>query len=96
MNKNLTKSQLISIAAKDAGLTRSKTEEVLESILESIKENLVMGKKVNLIGFGSFSTIDKKERKGVNPQTGKGMMIPARTTAKFRAGKLLSNTLKTV
>ncbi|MCP3952446.1 MAG: HU family DNA-binding protein, partial [Desulfobacterales bacterium] len=47
--------------------------------------------KVTLIGFGTFSTSERAERQGKNPQTGKAMTIPAKTVIKFKAGKALGD-----
>jgi DNA-binding protein HU-beta len=64
----------------------------VDLILEKIKERLVRGEKVLLSGFGCFTVMQRKDKKGVNPQTGEAMLIPGRNSIKFK----LSKNLKTV
>ena len=66
------------------------TEEVLESFVKVVSEELSNGGKVQLVGFGTFEVSERSEREGRNPQTGETMIVPASKTAKFKAG----NTLK--
>jgi DNA-binding protein HU-beta len=57
--------------------------------MDSIGATLKKGGKVSVIGFGSFSVIQRKARKGRNPQTGKEIKIPAKKAVKFSAGSEL-------
>ena len=50
-------------------------------------------KKLNLVGFGTFSVSDRKERTGRNPQTGEEILIPARKVPVFRPGKELKSSV---
>ncbi len=60
---------------------------MLEAFLESVKVGIANDGKVQLVGFGTFSVAERKARKGVNPQTGKSIDIPASKTVKFKASK---------
>jgi len=66
----------------------------LNAITESITDALSNGGKVTLVGFGTFQVIEKKSRKGRNPQTGEELQIPAKKVPKFRAGKGLREKVK--
>jgi len=45
--------------------------------------------RVSLVGFGTFQVVERKARRGVNPQTREGIQIPAKMIPKFKAGKSL-------
>lgn len=89
----MNKADLIAQVSAKVDLTKSKTNDVLETLLETIKEELVNGGKVTLIGFGTFQTADRKERRGRNPKNGAEILIPAKTVAKFKPGTALQNSV---
>ena len=90
----MTKAELGARMAQDAGLTKRQAEKVLEVFLESIQTALSRGESVTVVGFGRFSVLARAGRKGRNPRTGQDIMIPARRTAKFSAGKGLREAVK--
>ena len=65
----------------------SNAQRALEAFLESVKVGIANDGKVQLVGFGTFSVAERKARKGVNPQTGKSIDIPASKTVKFKVSK---------
>jgi DNA-binding protein HU-beta len=89
----MNKSDLVNAIASNADLTKAQAKTVLESITGTIKDELSKKGEVQLVGFGKFSTVDRKERKGRNPQTGEALMIPAKTVVKFKPGKNLADTV---
>ena len=68
-------------------ISQKKADEMLSTIFESIMKTVSKGEKVTLVGFGTFSSRKRKERKGRNPKTGEAIQIPASTVPKFSAGK---------
>lgn len=70
-------------------MTKKDASKSVEAVLEAIAGALREGEKVQLIGFGNFEVKDKPERKGRNPRTGEEMIIPARKSVSFKAGKQL-------
>jgi len=90
----MNKAELISAIAADAGVSKSVASKVLDSVINNVTESLKKGKKVTLVGFGTFSVTKRKARTGRNPQTGKEIKIPARKVAKFRAGAKLAEAVK--
>ena len=78
----MNKSELVKAIAKKAEVTNAAAQAVLEAFVEAVKGSLKKGDKVQLIGFGSFSTVKREARKGVNPQTKKPIKIGYEGTGK--------------
>lgn len=87
----MKKAELVAQMANDAGITKAQAEKALASFLSATETTLKAGDKLTLIGFGTFSTVTRKARKGRNPQTGAEIKIAARTSAKFSPGKNLKD-----
>ncbi len=85
----MNKSELIDAIAAGAGLTKAQSKAALEATLEAIKNAMVDGDKVSLIGFGTFEAKEVAARTGRNPATGKTITIPASKKPAFKAGKEL-------
>ncbi|HZY79675.1 MAG TPA: HU family DNA-binding protein [Cyclobacteriaceae bacterium] len=89
----MTKAELISKIAEDAGVTKATAGVALESFLEGVTKTLKSGDKLTLVGFGTFSVSKRAARKGRNPFTGEEIKIKAKKVAKFKASKELSGKL---
>ena len=90
----MTKAELIEAMAKDAGISKVKASEALNSLITGITQELKKKDgKVTLVGFGTFSTAKRKARTGRNPQTGKPIKIAAKTVVKFSVGKKLKEAV---
>ncbi len=88
MNKNdLSKA----VHDTHGGMSFADALKVVDLILDIIKERLVRGEKVVISGFGCFRTVTRKDRKGVNPQTGESITIPGRKAVTFRPSKYLKS-----
>ena len=90
----MNKEELIGKISKDAKITKVAAKAALDSTISSIQGSLKKGKPVKLVRFGTFSVSKRKARVGRNPQTGEKINIPAKKVAKFKAGKVLSDTVK--
>ncbi len=90
----MNKEQLINKIVDETGISKARVKQCLELFLNTIIKALKKGKKVSLVGFGSFQVTKRKGRKGVNPRTGKEMKIPDTKVAKFKAGKRLKEQVK--
>ncbi len=90
----MNKSELISVVAEKADLTKKDTEKVVSAVFESIEESLSKGEKVQVIGFGTFDVRARKEREGRNPATGETIQIPAVKVPVFKAGKALKDSVR--
>jgi len=85
----LTKSNLIDAISQQNELTKKKSTETVETILELIKSTLEAGEDVLISGFGKFCVKDKRERRGRNPATGKDMILAPRRVVAFRCSGML-------
>jgi nucleoid DNA-binding protein len=90
----MTKSELIDKIASGVGLNKADATKALDTTLNSIRASLKKGQKVTLVGFGTFSVVKRKSRKGRNPRTGDVINIPAAKTPKFTAGKALKDSVR--
>ncbi len=90
----MNKGDLVEAIAMGAGLSKSQAEKALNTTIDSISGTLAKGNSVSLIGFGTFSVSHRGARKGKNPRTGESIKIAARKVAKFKAGKGLSDIVK--
>lgn len=90
----MTKAELVDKIAKDACVTKRAAETALASVTSGIRDSLKKGKKVTLVGFGTFSVARRAARNGRNPQTGDIIKIKAAKTPRFRAGKALKDAVR--
>jgi len=93
MEGKMNKNDLINEIAKSAGITKKEAEAALNAMLENITKALKNEESTTLVGFGSFSVSKRAAREGVNPQTKEKIKIPAKSVAKFKAGKTLNSVL---
>jgi integration host factor subunit alpha len=85
----LTKIQIVESIHNQIGFTQKGSSEIVETLLEIIKNTLESGEDVLISGFGKFCVKEKKERKGRNPATGDAMMLAPRKIVTFKcSGKL--------
>jgi DNA-binding protein HU-beta len=87
----MTKAELVAKIADDAKLTKVQAEKALGSFIAATTAALKAGDKVTLVGFGTFSAVNRAARMGRNPQTGKPLKIAAKTSGKFSPGKALKD-----
>lgn len=87
---NLTKKDIVTTISKETGLVQSQVFEVLQMTLDQITDALASGRDVELRNFGVFEVRLTKSRIGRNPhKPEKDVVIPARATVKFKAGKIM-------
>ena len=89
----MNKTELIAIAAENAGLTKKDTERVLNAAIDAISLALIRGEKVQISGFGTFETKDREARVGRNPHTKEAIEIPATRVPSFKACKALKDNI---
>jgi DNA-binding protein HU-beta len=77
------------VAALGEKITRSKAEQAVETVFESLKNALGRGKRIELRRFGVFSVRPRKTGIGRNPRTGEEVSIPPGKAVRFKPGKEL-------
>ena len=85
----LTKAMIVDTIHDQLGYPKNKSAEMLEMLLELIKDNLQKGEDVLVSGFGKFCVKEKNERRGRNPATGTDMTLDKRRVVTFRCSHLL-------
>ena len=89
----MSKTELISVAAENAGITKKDAERVLNAAIDAITAALVKGEKVQISGFGAFETKTREARIGRNPHTKEAIDIPATRVPTFKASKALKDNV---
>ena len=90
----MNKDELVKEIASKTKLSQKVSAEVLSATLEIIQKSVSKGKKVTLVGFGSWEARKRAARIGRNPQTGKELKIAAKTVPAFTAGKKFKELVK--
>ena len=80
------KADLVNAMAEKAGMTKVQAKNALDAMMDTTVETLKKGEKVVLLGFGTFSVVERPARKGRNPRTGEEIKIKASKSVKFKAG----------
>ena len=84
----MIRSELLQALAKEnPGLRAEEIERVVDTFFEEIAGSLAEGGRVELRGFGTFSTRQRDARKGRNPRTGESVSVPQKSVPYFKAGK---------
>ena len=89
----MNKTELVEKIAAAAGLSKVDSKKALEATIAAIKDALVAGDKVALVGFGTFSVSERPAREGINPATKEKIKIAAKKVAKFKPGAELADAL---
>ena len=87
----LTKADLIGEVERITELKRTESETVVETIFDSIISALQKGEKIEIRGFGSFRTRQRRGRVGRNPKTGEKVEVPAKKIPFFKPSKELKD-----
>ncbi len=89
----LTKEKLIISLETRLGMGRQESRQVVERLLKIMKDTLSRGEDLLISGFGKFSVRQKKARRGINPQTKKGLILSARKVVMFKPSGVLRRRL---
>ncbi|MEW5928250.1 MAG: HU family DNA-binding protein [Gemmatimonadota bacterium] len=93
----MNKSEIVQQLASRANISRADAQRAVDALFAVdtgiISQALKSGDKVQITGFGSFETKKREARKGRNPRTGKEIDIAASTSAAFRPGKGLKDSI---
>ena len=89
----MNKTELIDSIAAGAGISKADAKKALDATTNALKEALVAGDKIQLVGFGTFSVSERPAREGINPATKEKIQIAAKKVAKFKAGAELADAI---
>lgn len=90
----MTKKQLVNQLARKTGITKKQSELVINTLADTIIDEVKKGHKVSVTGFGTFERSTRVARVGINPQTGKKIKIGSMPVPRFRAGTRFKNSLR--
>jgi len=90
----MQKTDFIARVAEGSGVSKKTARQVIETALDMIANCLAQDEKVVLSGFGTFEMRQRRERRGVNPQTRQTMTIAASTSPGFSASNNLKDTVR--
>lgn len=89
----MNKTELVAAIAERANLSKKDSEAALKAFTEVVRDVLVAGDKIQLVGFGNFEVSERAAREGRNPSTGETIAIAASKTPKFKPGKALKDAV---
>ena len=90
----MNKADLVNLVAARTELTKTDVSLVVDAAIDTIIDSVVEGKKVSILGFGSFEPRDRSARQGLNPKTGEKIKIPAKRVPAFTAGKMFKDRVQ--
>ena len=91
--QTITKAQVVERVRHVTGLGWNESGDILEAVLDAMKETLEAGENIKISGFGSFVVRSKAPRRGRNPQTTAAIVIPKRRVLTFKPSQVLRQSL---
>ena len=89
----MTKPELIDELASKTDVSKKDCTNVIDAFQDIVKETLIKGDKLQLVGFGTFEVAERAERKGRNPKTGEEILIPSTKSPKFKPSRTLKEAV---
>jgi integration host factor subunit alpha len=89
----LTKADIVESVNNELGYPKNRCSELVETLLDIIKESLERGEDVLISGFGKFCLKEKKQRRGRNPATGDDLLLGERKVVTFKCSHLLRDKI---
>ncbi len=87
----MTKADIVEDIALKTGLTKKEVGETVDLFLDKVGDLLVLGKHLEIRGFGTFKVKERKARMARNPRTGDAVPVPARKVPVFKVSKMLKD-----
>jgi len=89
----MNKQDLIDAIVTQTGISKVQATDVLDALVDVIRDAVAKGDTVQLVGFGSFGSGQRAARTGRNPNTGAPIEIAAAKTVRFMAGKAFKDAV---
>ncbi len=90
---DLRKQELVREVARRTDLPTRQVRQIVDTLLDSIRNALARGDRISLIDFGSFATVQQNGRVGIDPRTGEKVAFGARKVPRFRPGSVLKRAV---
>ncbi|MCR4284390.1 MAG: HU family DNA-binding protein [Parcubacteria group bacterium] len=90
----MNKAGIVEIVHEKLGGTKTQSEDIVDTIINSIIDSLKKGDEVSIAGLGIFSVKKRDARTARNPRTGETVQVAAMKVPKFRAAKALKDAVK--
>lgn len=88
----MTKADLArAIYERHGGISNQEAQRIVDLIFETIKNRLLSGDEVHIVGFGSLEVVTRRARRGRNPVTGEDIQLPERRALVFRPSRLMKS-----
>ena len=92
----LTKTNIVDQIQENIGYSRKRSSDLVENLIEIIKDTIGTGEDVLVSGFGKFCVKEKGSRKGRNPATGDDMMLEQRKVVTFKCSSVLRDKINEI
>ncbi len=92
----VNRKKLVEVLSEETSFNKKDVAKVLDAFLRILLRVLRKGSKIQWSGFGTFTVVKRAARKGINPATKESISLPAIYVAKFKAGKLLKETIRAI
>lgn len=89
----MVKSELVKIISEKLNISHQKTEDAVEAFFDLLTQALATGKRVELRGFGSFSSREYASYIGRNPKTGEPVNVAPKILPFYKMGRELKNAI---
>ena len=86
-------SEIVDVVSEKSGLSKEKTQAVIRTTFDTIRQEVSLGGRVLFVGFGAFYSARRSARKGRNPHTGEDIKIQSKVTPRFKAGRLFKDSV---
>lgn len=83
----MTKADIVDIISSSTGLTKVETEAVVKGFIETVKESLKRGERIELRGFGTFKVVERAQRVARNPKTNEEVIVPKKFVPVLKMSK---------
>jgi integration host factor subunit alpha len=93
MYMTLTKADIVQKIADDCGFSKGESSEIVEKLLDIMKNSFIQGEDVMISGFGKWSVKQTNSRKGRNPQTGETLILDARKVITWKYSPVLKKSV---
>ena len=88
----MTKADLArAVYERHGGISLTDCQRVIDMIFATIKQQLLNGERVHIVGFGTLEIVERRSRRGRNPATGESIELPARRTLVFRPSRAIKS-----